>query len=152
MKKITKLASIFSFIYLILPSLASASWWNPFSWFDNTSSPSNVTTFSGSCSISGMSTLKDIIIKFVIGCVLTRTVFLIIAISVIVFLWGIFRFIKSEGEDRQGGKELMFWGIVGLFVIVSVWGLVAILQSTFQLSGNYNITPNQVNIPSLNLR
>jgi len=100
----------------------------------------------GSCSISGMTTLKDIIINFVVGCILARSIYLIIAVAVLVFLFGIFKFIRSEGDDKQGGRELMFWGIVGIFVMISVWGLVAILQNTFHLSGNYDITPRQVNI------
>lgn len=103
-------------------------------------------TVTGSCTISGMNTLKDIIMKFVVGCILTRTVYFIIGISVIVFLWGIFKFITAEGDNKQGGRELMFWGIIGLFVMVSVWGLVAVLQSTFNLSRNYDVTPRSINL------
>jgi len=35
MKNITKLVFMFLFISLILPNFALASWWNPFSWFNN---------------------------------------------------------------------------------------------------------------------
>ena len=83
------------------------------------------------CSISGNPTLKNIIMNLVIGCVLTRTAYLIIAAAIVVFLYGIFKFISSEGDDKQGGRELMFWGIVGIFVMTSFWGLAAILQNTF---------------------
>lgn len=104
------------------------------------------TTIQGTCSISGMNNLRDIIIRFVVGCILSRTIYLLIAVSFIVFIWGIFRFMTSEGDNKQGGRELMFWGIIGLFVMISIWGLVAILQNTFHLSGSYDITPRQVNI------
>ncbi len=132
---LTGMKKIFAFIspvatYLILFNISFAA-----------------TAGSGSCSISGMTTLKDIVIKFVVGCILARLVYLIIAVAVFVFLFGIFKFIRSEGDDKQAGRELMFWGIVGIFVMISVWGLVAILQGTFNLSGNYDITPRQVNIP-----
>jgi len=109
------------------------------------------TTYVGNCNISGMSTLKDIIIKFVVGCILSRVALLIIAISVVVFLWGIFKFITADGDSKQGGRELMFWGLIGLFVMTSVWGLVYILQSTFKISGDYNITPREVNIQNITL-
>lgn len=89
------------------------------------------TAESNVCVMSKYKTLKDIIYNFVIGCVISRTVYLIMAVAVVVFLYGIFKFIRSEGDDKQGGKELMFWGIVGLFVMITLWGLVGILQNTF---------------------
>lgn len=107
-------------------------------------------TVSSSCNISGYTSFKDIVMKFVIGCILARSVYLLIALAVIMFLFGVFRFIVSESDtEKQSGKEFILWGLVGLFVIVSVWGLVYILQSTFHISGNYDITPRQVNVPSL---
>ena len=75
-----------------------------------------------------------IIVNFIIGCVLTRTAYLIIAAAFVVFLYGIFKFISAEGDDKQRGRELMFWGIIGIFVMISFWGLVAILQNTFKFN------------------
>ena len=83
------------------------------------------------CKISANSTLKSIIMNFVIGCIFSRLVYLIVAAAVVVFLWGIFKFISSEGQDKESGKNLMFWGIVGLFVMISFWGIIAILRRTF---------------------
>ena len=90
------------------------------------------TTSVNDCKISNFHTLKDLIMGFAIGCIFTRLISVIVGIGVIVFRWGIFKFISSEGEDKQGGRELMFWGIVGIFVMISLWGLVAILQNTFK--------------------
>lgn len=136
MKKIkTILVVLISYFYLASSAIAATAF----------------TTSAGNCSISGMTTLKDIILKFVIGCILSRTALLLIAISVVVFLWGVSKYIRAEGDNRQSGRELMFWGIVGLFVMTSVWGLVYILQSTFNLSGDYDITPRPVNIQNITL-
>ncbi len=57
---------------------------------------------------------------------------LIISLSLVVFLWGIFKFIKDGSNDksREEGRQFMFWGIIGLAVMVSVWGLVRILTNT----------------------
>ena len=84
--------------------------------------------------IKGGLTLKYIIMNFIIGCVLTRTAYLIIVAAIVVFLYGIFKFVSAEGDDKQGGRELMVWGIIGIFVMVSFWGLVAILQNTFKFN------------------
>lgn len=57
---------------------------------------------------------------------------LILGGILIVFLFGLAKFIFSLGntEDVEEGKQLMFWGIVALFVAFSFWGLVAILSRT----------------------
>jgi len=57
------------------------------------------------------------------------------ALAFIVFIWGAFTtFIlgaQSE-ETKENGKNLMLWGLIGFFVMVSVWGLVNILTGTIQ--------------------
>ena len=120
-KKLTFISPIA--IYLILPSIS----------------------FGANCNMSNLGTLKDLIIN-VINCFLNPIVALLVSFSVVIFLWGVFKFIKSAGDEKnkQGGKELMFWGIIGIFVIVSLWGLVAIFQGTFQFSGNENIIPRKI--------
>ncbi len=57
----------------------------------------------------------------------------IIALALLVFIWGIFKLVFSAGNDKDHteGIKFMTWGIVSLFVMVSVWGLVAILTKTF---------------------
>ena len=52
----------------------------------------------------------------------------------VVFIYGVLILILSEGgEKKEEGKQFMMWGMVGIFVMVSVWGLVAIVSDTFQL-------------------
>ena len=65
----------------------------------------------------------------------------VIALALLLFIFGIFRLIFAGGsEDEQSkAKTLMLYGIIGLFVMVSVWGLVNILSSTF--FGNSFIVP-----------
>ncbi len=72
---------------------------------------------------------------------------LLIAIGVIVFFWGIIKYIGSQGDadKRKEARGLMIWGIVALFVMVSVWGLVGILKNTFSVNGTQ--TPNAPGVP-----
>jgi len=69
----------------------------------------------------------------------------IMALTVLVIVWGIFRYIASgdEEEKREEGKKFVVYGIIGLFIMVSIWGLVNLLRGTFQLSA----TP--ANVPAL---
>lgn len=57
----------------------------------------------------------------------------IIALALLVFLWGIFKLVFAGGSevDVKEGTKFMTWGVVSLFVMISVWGLVNILTKTF---------------------
>jgi hypothetical protein len=57
---------------------------------------------------------------------------IIMAIALLVFLFGVLKFITNGEDDtaRTQGRQFMFWGLVGLTVMVSVWGLVQILAGT----------------------
>jgi len=63
----------------------------------------------------------------------------IVGLAVLFFMWGVFQFIKSSGNEDEltEGRNRMIYGIIGIFVMVSVWGLVNLLDKTFGLnSGN----------------
>lgn len=62
---------------------------------------------------------------------------LIFALAFVVFIWGVFVYFIQGGSDeekRTQGQQLMLYGIIGFFVMVSVWGLVNILVGTFSLN------------------
>jgi len=60
---------------------------------------------------------------------------LIIAIAVVYFVYGIFTYVVAVDDEKKGAaKDKIIYGIVGLFIMISVWGLVNILVRTFGLS------------------
>ena len=67
---------------------------------------------------------------------------IIIALAVVWFLWNVFQFIVKDGDDKDKAKSGMIWGIVAIAVMVSVWGLVGILTSTFGTKGVGAEIPN----------
>ncbi len=73
-----------------------------------------------------------------LGGLMEKLVYLIMAASLIMFLYGVFvlSFLNGQKpESREQARKFMFWGIVSLFVMVSVWGLVNVLKTTFFGSG-----------------
>ena len=58
---------------------------------------------------------------------------LLIGIAVLVLIVGIIRYITAgEDEEKRGkARSLMIYGIIGLFVMVSMWGLVTFLGNAF---------------------
>jgi membrane-associated HD superfamily phosphohydrolase len=109
----------------------------------------SIFTFIGSYSyvFAQPRTLKDLIENTIIGNILAPLIPIIIGFAVVFFIWGVFKFVIAQGaDDKSAGKQFMFWGIVGLFVIISLWGLVRILERTFNLNTS-DIQVRQVNIP-----
>jgi len=60
-----------------------------------------------------------------------RIIPLMAAVAFLAFVLGVAKYIKSAGseKDSKDSKNLLIWGIVGLFVMVTIWGIVAFLQS-----------------------
>jgi len=57
---------------------------------------------------------------------------ILIALAVIFIIYNVLMFIMKAGTDDRGKyQNAILWGIVGLAVILSIWGLVAILTNTF---------------------
>jgi uncharacterized membrane protein YuzA (DUF378 family) len=91
----------------------------------------------GNTVFAASSTFKDLINTTIIGGILTPLVYLLIGLSVVIFIYGVFKFtIQDQEKSKQEGKDFMIWGIVGIFVMVSVWGLVSILTNTFKLDNS----------------
>lgn len=69
---------------------------------------------------------------------------LVFAIAFLVFIWGVFKTLIAKGDDedsRKAGRQLMLWGIIAFFVMVSVWGFVNILVGTFNLDSDIGDIP-----------
>ncbi len=61
----------------------------------------------------------------------------LMAIAFIYFLFGIYKYFilgATSETDRAKGRDVVLWSIVGFVVIFSIWGLVAVVGSTFGLS------------------
>jgi heme/copper-type cytochrome/quinol oxidase subunit 2 len=81
-----------------------------------------------------------------IGNVITAVIPLIIGVAVLLFLFGVLKYVTNGGdpEKRTEARNTMIWGIIAIFVMVSVWGLVNVLTNTFALD---NTIPETYGIP-----
>lgn len=60
-----------------------------------------------------------------------QVITLLYAVAFVAFLYGMFRFFFTEGAaGREKGKQFMIYGVIGLAVLFSVWGLVNIFLTT----------------------
>jgi len=61
------------------------------------------------------------------------------ALCLLYFFWGVVKYIRSAGGEKDEGKKVMIWGIVGLFVAFTIWGIVRFIQSELNISPIKNI-------------
>ncbi len=73
----------------------------------------------------------------------------IIGLAVILFLIGVLKYIMNADneEERKKGAQGMIYGIIGLVVMFSFWGLIRFVQSSFGLKDGANsngLVPPQI--------
>ena len=74
---------------------------------------------------------------------INKVVPLIIGIAGLVFIWGLVSYVTAGGDEekKKTARDTMVYGIIVLFVMVSVWGLVNILVGTFGLNNATSPAP-----------
>lgn len=62
---------------------------------------------------------------------INRGVVILITIATLFFIWAVIGYIRSsKPEERKEKQRQMINGIIGLFVIVSVWGIIGLVSRT----------------------
>jgi predicted DNA repair protein MutK len=60
-------------------------------------------------------------------------VLLIVALALVVFLYGLFTYLVNSDDEgkRKDSISYIIAGLIGLFVMTAVWGLLSLLTGTF---------------------
>lgn len=75
-------------------------------------------------------TFSDIV-GSVVGTILSPLIPLTIAVALVLFFWGLVKYIgSSAGSSKSEGRSLIWWGVITLFIMISVWGLVTIIRES----------------------
>lgn len=126
-KKILTVTSIIATI--LAPLIASANFFsNPI--------PTN-TSGSGS-SGHDLHYIIGIIISY-----LNEALFLFMGVAVVMFVFYVIKYYMRPDADRTEAAKYVMWSVIGFFVILSFWGIVNILQNTFNLQNNNYTTVQQ---------
>jgi hypothetical protein len=63
--------------------------------------------------------------------ILDTVIPILITIAVIIFIVGVIQYITAKEDDQKKlGRDKIIYGIIGLFVILSVFGIIAVLGNT----------------------
>lgn len=71
---------------------------------------------------------------------------LIFLIALIVFIWGVFGYLKDSDSDseRETGRRHMIWGLFGMFIMISVYGIMTVIMNTVGVDGTTQGEINKV--------
>jgi hypothetical protein len=71
---------------------------------------------------------------------------IVVGLALLTFFWGLVKFIfaQSNEEAKTDAKRIMIWGLVALFVMVSVWGLVRFIGTALGIDQGDTITVPRV--------
>ena len=69
--------------------------------------------------------------------VVRQIVVVLFILAVVVFAWGIVKMISAAGntEKVKQAKGILWWGIIGMFVLATIGGIIAFLQSELGITG-----------------
>ncbi len=84
--------------------------------------------------VAGLSRLTSTIVGFINGALVP----LLVAIAFLAFLWGVanaYILHPADETKRKVGHQFILWGIIGLVIIFSVWGIVNLLLGTLFFTG-----------------
>jgi len=71
---------------------------------------------------------------------------IVLAITVLIFFWGLAMYLldASNSEKKSEGIRIMVMGVLALFVMVSIWGIIGVLQQTFKVDQAKPIVPDPI--------
>ncbi len=86
-----------------------------------------------------LSPLKAFIGKVEVA-ILNPVIKLGFAIALVVFLYGVFEFVKNaESSDKRklGGQHIL-WGLIGMFIMIASGGIMNVICGTLGITTNCN--------------
>lgn len=68
--------------------------------------------------------------------IINPIIFLLFALAAVYFLYGLAQYLLSPNNEevRKKSKSVMLWGLVGLFIMVAVFGIMRIILGTLKVS------------------
>jgi len=77
----------------------------------------------------GVSTIKDVLCRM--AEILNYLIPFLLVLGVVYFVWGVVQYmIRDEEEAKKKGRNKIIYGLIGLVVIVSLWGIVTLVIDT----------------------
>lgn len=79
--------------------------------------------------------------------VLNIVITIVFVLAILVFGWGVVKYITSANspDKEKEARQFLWWGVIGIFVLASVFGLVRFIGTSLNVDQN----GGAVNVPSV---
>lgn len=83
----------------------------------------------------------------IVGNLINQATPIVVALALLYFFWGLATYILNQAnKDKQKeGRNVMIQGILALFIMVSVWGIINVVRDTF------NLNDNSIDVPAIDI-
>lgn len=90
-------------------------------------------------------TFKSIVLNIV--SLINLTVEVLGVLALVIFFWGLVRYIRESGDSHghSEAKERIIWSLVALFVLISIWGIIGLMNVAFFGSSSANSSQGSFN-------
>jgi hypothetical protein len=82
--------------------------------------------------VAGAQTIQRILVM--ISDIMGLLIPMALAAALIAFFFGLAKFLWSGPDEKKKGIDIMISGIMAMFVMVSIWGIVALLQRSLGIT------------------
>ena len=81
---------------------------------------------------TGASAVVNTIVPKIVANIISPLVQLLFALATVIFIWGLIGFFmgSENAEARKTGVNHILWGIIGMAIMVSVYGIIRFVAST----------------------
>ncbi len=70
--------------------------------------------------------------------ILNPLIFLLFAVATLYFVYGVVKYLSMDPSDskRKEAMDSIIWGMVGMLIMFSVYGLISFVLATFGITGS----------------
>ena len=85
----------------------------------------------------------------VIGNIVNMLVPIVTTLAIVFFFYGLAKYVLNAGDEEKKaeGKNIMIWGVLAMFVLVTLWGIIAFMQKT--VGNNQSVSNINITLPSI---
>lgn len=65
--------------------------------------------------------------------ILNPLILILFSVAFIYFAWGVIQLITAEAGKKESAKDAVLWGLVGMFIMFSTYGIIALILDTFDI-------------------
>ena len=94
-----------------------------------------------------LAVLDSFIVKISIA-IINPLLYALFTLAFLLFVWGVFiYFINPDSKEREKGAQHILWGVVGMFIMISAFGIINLIKATINSNPqNFEVNTNNLQI------